>query len=150
MGLGFFKMSRPDKADTEFSLYIRERDNWTCQRCGRKWPENSQGLDCSHFWGRGRESTRFDPDNCDAFCKVPCHSEWENEKGETKGFHKGEPIVLFRPYKEWKINQLGEHRFAALEVRAHQTVKKDRKMALLRVKLMRKSLPVNRVVGERE
>lgn len=129
-----------DRADTLFSLYIRKRDKWKCQRCGKQHPENSGTLQCSHFWGRAKESTRYDPSNCDSLCAYPCHDNWEHEKGQTVGEVDGRQVILPREYRAWKINQLGPDRFAALEVRAHQTVKKDRKMSLLRVKMMLKAL----------
>src|SRR4030095_8318714 len=53
-------------ADDLFSKYIRARENYTCQRCHRYF-ENGIGLDNSHYWGRGNWTTRFDPENCDAF-----------------------------------------------------------------------------------
>ena len=61
-------------ADKWFSLCIRERANWTCERCGTKCPEDRRmGLHCSHYHGRGKWATRFDPDNCRALC-YGCHS----------------------------------------------------------------------------
>lgn len=61
-------------ADKWFSLCIRERANWACERCGTKCPDDRRmGLHCSHYHGRGKWSTRFDPDNCRALC-YGCHS----------------------------------------------------------------------------
>lgn len=63
-------------ADKAFSDYIRTRDNWTCQRCGGYYDPlistKRMGLHCSHFKGRGKESTRFEPLNADALC-YGCH-----------------------------------------------------------------------------
>ena len=39
-----------DPADKYFSLYIRERDNNKCRKCG-----GTSGLQCSHFQGRRKE-----------------------------------------------------------------------------------------------
>ena len=52
------------KADTEFSKYIRDRD-LICQ-----FPlcSEHERLQCSHWKGRAKNSTRFDPDNCVALC----------------------------------------------------------------------------------
>lgn len=101
------KVWSSNRADTVFSSFIRERDG-ACVRCGRK-----DQLQCSHFWGRGNSATRYDPDNCDALCYA-CHygnvRGWEyNKQGE---------------YREFKINQLGEGRYKALEVKAKSTVKR--------------------------
>lgn len=60
-------------ADKAFSLCIRERSNWTCDRCDTFYPEGKRmALHCSHYHGRGKYSTRFDPNNCWAHC-FGCH-----------------------------------------------------------------------------
>jgi len=103
-----------DPADKWFSLYIRERDNWTCKRCGRKYDRDIPNqLQNSHFYGRANESTRFDPENCDSVC-YGCHNYWENTNHES--------------YREFKINQLGKKRFDLLTLRRSQYKRKDRKM----------------------
>ena len=64
------------KYDKIFSEYIRTRDKWTCQRCKKYYnpdePNKRMGLHCSHYYGRGRYSVRFDPDNAVALC-YGCH-----------------------------------------------------------------------------
>jgi len=60
------------KWDVVFSNYIRYRDDWTCQRCNKKYPEKSQGLHCSHFYGRRSWATRIEPCNAMALC-FGCH-----------------------------------------------------------------------------
>lgn len=65
-------------ADVAFSRCIRERANWTCERCGKHYPDaaaagKSQSVHCSHMVGRGNWSVRLDPWN--AFCHCyGCHS----------------------------------------------------------------------------
>ena len=60
--------------DRLFSLCVRERADWRCERCGTKCPDDKRmGLHCSHFHGRGKWATRFDRDNCRALC-YGCHS----------------------------------------------------------------------------
>lgn len=113
-----------DAADRLFSRYIRERDSWTCQRCHARHPVGSMGLHCSHYFGRGRESTRFDSANCDSLC-YPCHMLWGH------GDRRDE-------YRAFKVNQLGEAGFRELEIRANSYAKKDRKMAMLYVKELMK------------
>ena len=65
-------MIKIDKADKLFSEYIRTRDNWTCQRCLKRYEPPTGALHCSHFMGRGKEATRFEPKNADALC-YGCH-----------------------------------------------------------------------------
>lgn len=119
-----------DKADTEFSLFIRERDLWTCRRCHTRYPPGSRGLQNSHYYGRGKESVRFDPENCDALCSG-CHMLWGH--GDERD-----------NYKAFKIKQLGENGFKILTLRAYTTGKKDRAMAYLVAKALRQDLAKTR------
>jgi len=98
-----------DPADKWFSLYIRMRDNWTCQRCGSYNPKGQQN---SHYFGRTRESVRFDEENCDTLCHG-CHRYWEKEDREA--------------YRVFKITQLGEIGYQKLTQRANTTQTTDRK-----------------------
>jgi len=76
-------------ADIAFSLCVRKRANFSCQRCGAGHAHNSQGLHCAHLFSRGNWSTRFDPRNafsldygCHAwFGKNPLEfQEWASER----------------------------------------------------------------------
>ena len=60
------------KHDDIFSKIIRERADWTCEKCGRDYHANRAGLHCSHVYGRRRMSVRYDIDNAMAHC-VYCH-----------------------------------------------------------------------------
>jgi len=106
------------KLDKDFSRFIRARDKWTCQRCGKykaRVKDNGEivapGLDCAHFKGRRKVSTRFDPDNCDALCSPGCHQYFHEHQAE---------------YKQWKRLRLGGVEFAMLEARARKHVKLDK------------------------
>ena len=114
-----------DKADSLFSKYIRTRDKWTCQRCKKQYPENSQGLHASHFYGRANENTRFDPDNVCAIC-FGCHQYFDEKNRED--------------YRDFKLKQLGKKRFDDLKIRANLYCKKDRKLVYLYVKELWKTL----------
>jgi len=59
-------------SDKWFSKCVRERTAWTCEHCGTVYPENSQGLHCSHYFGRRAKAIRWDPDNAFAHC-FSCH-----------------------------------------------------------------------------
>ena len=118
-----------DKADQAFSAYIRERDNWTCQRCKTKYEPGSQGLHCSHFFGRRNESTRFEPLNCTAIC-FGCHKHFD----ETNRMD----------YMRFKMEQLGEEKFKWLEIQVNSYKKKDRAMSLLVVRAL-----LNELLDER-
>lgn len=117
-----------DKADIIFSKYIRKRDK-RCMRCGSMVQFNDKGdptsHQASHYYGRGKESTRFDPENVDTLCHA-CHVIWGSEDREA--------------YRDFKVAQLGEPNFRRLKLRAAMLVKKDRKMALLQAQGLLKSL----------
>ncbi len=86
-------------------------------RCGSPVSLNPLGLpnshQCSHYFGRGREGTRFEPDNCDTLCHG-CHRFWEKEDREA--------------YREFKLNQLGQKRLDTLALQSRTYHKKDRKL----------------------
>lgn len=80
--LGRIKLSiKITPADQWFSRCIREAADWTCERCGSKHAEKSQGLHCAHYMTRGNWGTRFDPDNVAALC-YGCHSYLDREPYE--------------------------------------------------------------------
>lgn len=58
-------------ADRYFSLAVRQRAGWKCERCGKEHAPGP-GLDCAHFFGRGKWATRFDPKNAQALDRG-CH-----------------------------------------------------------------------------
>lgn len=117
-----------DPADVAFSHYVRLRDK-SCQRCHSPVEVNDKGLPVSHtnshYFGRAREGTRFDPDNCDTLC-MACHRIWASDDREA--------------YREFKIKQLGEDGFTALRVRANTYKKRDRAMSLLIAKQLVKEM----------
>lgn len=104
-----------DVADTAFSNYIRERDNWTCQRCGKQYDKfntsDRQGLHCSHFKGRGKEATRFLPENCDALC-YGCHQYFTSQPNE---------------HVEWQVARKGQKVIDEIILLSNSYKKKDRK-----------------------
>lgn len=90
-------------ADDKFSRFIRQRDG-KCLRC-----HTTEGLTCSHYHGRGKSATRFDPINCIALC-WKCHQEWEGPKAE---------------YTTFMIERFGVDEFLALTLRAGQMMKRS-------------------------
>lgn len=92
-----------DVLDGLFSLYIRHRDNWTCQRCHKKYPEKHQGLHCMHLVkGRGNKRTRFDEENCAAGC-YGCHRYLDTHPAEKR---------------EWYWNTYGREQYFRVQERA--------------------------------
>lgn len=118
------------RTDTLFSNFIRDKDQWICQRCKTPYDKHStsdrQGLHCSHFYGRGREGTRFEPDNCISLC-MACHLRWGH------GDERDE-------YKAFMLRKLGESRFQSLMVQAYQYKKRDDKMDLIVIKALTDAL----------
>ena len=99
------------KTDILFSKYIRSRDNWTCNRCKHKHEVGSRGLHNSHYWSRGKESVRFEEDNCIALC-FACHRLWGH--GDER-----------EQYREFMIKKLGEEGFKGLMMQANTFKKRD-------------------------
>jgi len=99
-----------DVADIAFSNFIRERDDWTCQRCRKIYPEGRrQGLHCSHFFSRRHEATRFYAKNAAAHC-FSCHQ-----------YLGGNPIE----FSEWIKTHLGDETFEKLRAKK-ETIKKKK------------------------
>ena len=101
-----------DTADTAFSNFIREKNNWTCQKCKKYYPEgHRQGLHCSHFFSRRHQSTRYYSKNATAHC-FSCHQHLG-----------GNPIE----FSEWIRQHLGDADYEALIVRKNTICKRTKK-----------------------
>ena len=59
-------------ADVAFSKCIRERVDYTCERCGKQFSRSSAGLHCSHNYSRTNRTIRWCKENALALC-YPCH-----------------------------------------------------------------------------
>lgn len=65
------------RLDNAFSLYIRNRDNWTCQTCGSR---DKLRLQCGHLFSRKNYATRWDEAN--AYCQCAgCNLRHEYDPG---------------------------------------------------------------------
>ena len=115
-----------DKVDKTFALYVKGKAHWKCEYCGKDFSDNHQGLQVSHYFGRASENTRYDPENCNAFCVY--HHHW---LGHGNGREE---------YRDFKIKQLGEKGFNLLRWRSNQYRKKDRKLEFLIAKKLLEEL----------
>lgn len=108
--MGWHDIKR-DPADDAFSEWIRRRDKY-CQKCGQPGYglKGITGLDASHFIGRGKEATRFDPLNVDALCRN-CH-RWFGE-------HRTE-------HEAWQVEKKGQDVVDRLKIASTRYHKKDR------------------------
>ena len=96
------------KIDKVFSSLIRERNNWTCERCGAEFPDaqmvkKCRALDCSHFWGRSKLATRWYSFNAFSHC-TGCHRHLSANPVE---------------FTAWAKNQMSEDKFDELTLRAN-------------------------------
>ena len=102
-----------DKADKVFSQYVRLRDK-ECKRCHSTVKLNAKGLpvshQASHFQGRGKEATRFDPENVRTLCGG-CHM--------YLGANPAEHYL-------WQVQELGQETVDATVLRSNMYHKKDR------------------------
>lgn len=100
--------------DSLFSEFIRKRALLTggCEYCGQF--KSYAQLQCSHFIGRRKRSTRYDPDNAAGVC-FSCHS------------YLGE-----HPYEhtEWFKKRLGD-RFEQLIIKGNTPMKVDKEALTL-------------------
>lgn len=97
-----------DAADAAFSDCVRERANWTCERCNTYYPEGSRrGIECAHIKGRRNKRVRQDPDNALCLC-TSCHM-----------YYSGEPLE-FTAFVEQK---LGAGRLEILIEKARECIK---------------------------
>jgi 5-methylcytosine-specific restriction endonuclease McrA len=111
--------------DILFSKYIRKRDNYTCQRCGKMYSDGGKGLHCSHYHSRSHENTRFDPENCIALC-FGCHHLWGGD--------------LKDDYTAFMKEKLGDKAFDYLRIRANTYKKKDNSLDMLGIKELMKEV----------
>ena len=96
------------RLDTLFAHVIKQRDRWTCQRCGKVFiPGKAQGLDTSHVVGRRHKSVRWHPLNAKAVC-FTCHRWWHENPTESG---------------KWAEAFLGPEKYAELIALKNETVK---------------------------
>lgn len=129
--------------DAAFSKLVRMRVGWICevQSCQRYFPEGRarMGLHASHYWGRGRQSVRFDPRNCFSHC-AHHHNEFGSHPHE---FH------------QWTWVKLGPVVYDELLARAQTPLKrskadkadllKEMKSELKRMEDLRKQGVIDRI-----
>jgi len=107
---GKSRSSLLDKADKQFSRYIRLRDAlpggcFRCISCGRILPIGQ--ADCGHYQSRRHMSTRFDEDNCHAECRYCNRFSADHLIG----------------YRANLMRKIGPQRLALLEVKKNTTRK---------------------------
>jgi len=114
--------------DRLFSKIVRIIYNFTCQKCGRIYLRDGDlhNLGVSHYFGRSRESTRFDLENVTLLCNLPCHHRWGGEERAD--------------YTAYMIDRLGQAGFGLLTLRAHTYQKKDDVLMLMYLKQELKKL----------
>lgn len=69
-------------ADSAFSKCVRESNDWICERCGKQYERNSQGLHCSHVYSRRHRTIRWCKDNAQALC-FSCHNWYEGNPPDS-------------------------------------------------------------------
>ena len=99
---------KTNTTDKLFSIYVRTRDNWTCQRCSTKYIPPTNGLQCAHNFGRRVHATRWHEHNAMALC-TGCHTYLDE--------HEKKRHALF-------IEKFGEREFKT--VRALHDIPKGR------------------------
>lgn len=96
------------RADSEFSRSIRIRDG-SCQFPGCFSVER---LQCSHYIGRARMSTRFDFDNCITLCEKHHYGdkqwgfEYQKQRKEIHGYDGQYTIFMKNKLGDYWFNEL--------------------------------------------
>lgn len=72
-------MMKTTPADMWFSKCVRERAEWTCERCHTVYNPPAMGLDCAHYETRDNWAVRFDPINAFSLCRG-CHGYFDRER----------------------------------------------------------------------
>lgn len=93
-----------ERMDEKFAIYIKLRDGLQCRRCGAQFQLTDNfkippGCQNSHYIGRTKKNTRWDPANCFTHC-TGCH------------FYLGNNPELFR---RWVLEK-GGHTPETLEI----------------------------------
>ncbi len=94
-----------DKLDVLFSQVIRRRADGRCEYCGYR-----KRLQCSHFIGRRKRNTRYDPDNACGLC-FSCHQYLDEHPYE---------------HTEFFTQRLGSEKLEVLVRKGNMIVKIDR------------------------
>ena len=124
--------------DALFRDYVRMKvyadGQARCERCGHIYYDQVKDdgsiypawrhLQCSHFWGRGNHSVRFDEMNVAALCGG-CHLYLGANPEE---------------HRRWFINHIGEKEFDLLEARKVMTGKVDKEAVRLYLQMKIKEL----------
>ena len=105
-----------NQLDILFSRYIRLKGNGKCEYCGIK--KDFEQLQCSHFYGRRKLSTRYEPDNVSCLC-FSCHQRL----GENPEEHR-----------QFFMRRLGPKRYLSLMLQANTPKKIDKKLIELWLK----------------
>lgn len=104
-----------DAADIWFSKFVRLLA-MECRRCHSVVSLNDKGdpitHQASHFQGRAKEATRYDPENVDCLCGG-CHQYFTANPFE---------------HVEWQISVKGKNVVDAIVLRSNGYKKKDRKL----------------------
>ena len=98
------------QSDSLFSVLVRIKRGYRCEKCGKKHDTSSMNIGLSHFKGRSRESVRYDEENVDVLCNIPCHNYFEEHK---------------KDYEKWKEERMGTKAYKLLLVRSEQTGRYD-------------------------
>ena len=94
--------------DKAVSDYLKAKSKGICVRCGK----HRKNMGVSHYWSRKHRSTRWEIDNLDWMCWLPCHYTAEHEK---QGW-----------YRDYMIGKLGERGYQTLMVKANTVTKFSR------------------------
>ena len=81
-------MVKRDALDAIFSNLIRERNDYTCEACGKNYRHDTRNAHCAHIHTRKHRPTRWHVDGALCLC-AKCHRRYTDFPLEWQGFVRG-------------------------------------------------------------
>lgn len=136
-------MIKISPADRWFSKCVRESQDWTCEVCKTKYPENAQGLHCSHYFGRRNYSVRFCAGGSGGVTNAFSHCFGCHQKMGSNPYD----------FTKWVTDTIGEGALEILiekrnDINAAKMIKKNLKDVAAHYKLEFEGLQARRAGGD--
>ena len=125
-----------NRTDDLFSDIVRERANWTCQRCNGNFENEKHIFDCAHFISRGNKRLRWDFENASAICRG-CHKYFEKNPDDHAEFVRvmlGDDryqLLRLRKFRYWDSSKIDEKEIRAGLKLEWDKMQKDKKLKIL-------------------
>ena len=96
-----------EQIDAIISLQVRNRDGWTCRKCGRRAVKKNDVANHHIFGKKAHPATRWNLENCLSLC-FWCHRDAHASPED---------------FRRWVISWMGEKEYEALYIKAQYRAK---------------------------